>query len=42
MKFQVLEYEKVCGRVPKIRKGHWMAELRENRVFVSDIDQSEG
>jgi len=42
MKFQVLGHEQICGRVPKMQKGPWVAELREKRIFVSDIGQIEG
>ena len=38
---EVLGHQKICGRIPKMSKGAWMAELKSNRIFVNDLGEDE-
>ena len=40
---KVLSQQKICGGIPRMSKGPWMAELKKNRIFVDDLgsDQEE-
>jgi len=40
---EVLSQEKICGGIPRMSKGPWMTELKENKIFVEDLgsDQAE-
>lgn len=34
---QVLGHDKICERIPSVAKGPWMDELKEKKIFLTDL-----
>ena len=39
---KLLGHQRLCGGIPKMAKGPWMAELKEKRIFVNDLGEDRG
>ena len=42
MRLEVLSQKQICGGIPRMVKGPWMAELKKSGIFVSDLGADEG
>jgi len=42
LQLKVLGQKMICGSIPRMTKGPWMAELKERRIFVNDLGDDEG
>ena len=41
-RLKVLGHNHICGKIPRMARGPWMTELKEKKIFVSDLgDDSE-
>jgi hypothetical protein len=38
---KVLGHQKICGRIPRMSKWPWMAELKEKKIFVNDLGEDD-
>lgn len=38
---KVLGHQKICGQIPKMSRGPWMAELKDKKIFISDLGEDE-
>jgi len=41
-KLKLLGHEKICGKIPRMSKGPWMAELKDKKIFLNDLGEDEG